>query len=75
MGKELPALRPAEIIRALEKAGFFVVRQSGSHVIMYKAGLPRPIPVPKHPGALKKSLQERIIKEAGMTATEFRKFL
>jgi len=75
MGQKLPALTPAAMVRALQKAGFRVVRQSGSHVIMYKEGLPRPIPVPVHSKELKHNLQNRIIKEAGLTIEEFRKFL
>ena len=75
MSGELPVLRPAELIKALEKAGLYIVRQSGSHVILYKDGLPRPIPVPKHPRDLKKALQAKIIKEAGLTTAELREFL
>jgi predicted RNA binding protein YcfA (HicA-like mRNA interferase family) len=63
------------MIRALEKAGFYVVRQTSSHVIMYKEGLTRPIPIPRHAKALKRGLQLRIIKEAGLTPKEFSKFL
>ena len=75
MSKELPVLKPAELIKALEKAGFYIVRQSGSHVVMYRDGLPRPILVPKHPKELKKSLQNRIIKEAGITPAQLKKYL
>ena len=70
MNKELPPLKPAELIKALEKAGFYIVRQSGSHVIMYKEGLLRPVPIPKHPKELKKGLQGKILKEAGITPEE-----
>ena len=62
-------------LKALQKAGFYVVRQSGSHVILFKEGLTRPIPVPRHSAGLKKSLQAKIIKEAGLTINEFIKFI
>jgi len=75
VSQRLPALTPAELIRALQKGDFHVVRQTGSHVIMYKKGLLRSIPVPKHPKELKRSLQNRIIKEAGFTIEEFSRFL
>jgi predicted RNA binding protein YcfA (HicA-like mRNA interferase family) len=75
MSKELPALKPAELINALLKAGFFIARQSGSHIILYKEGLPRPLPVPRHSGELKKALQNKILKEAGMTPAELKKYL
>ena len=76
MSQRLPSLTSAELIRALEKAGFHIVRQTGSHVIMHKKGLLRPIPIPKHTTKeLKRSLQNQIIKEAGFTIEEFGKFL
>ena len=75
MSEDIPVLKPTELITALEKAGFHVIRQSGSHVILYKEGLNRTIPVPVHPGELKKNLQNRIIKEAGMTRDELKKYL
>ena len=75
MSQRLPALKPDELINALHKAGFYIVRQTGSHVIMHKEGLLRPIPVPKHAKELKRGLQSRIIKEAGFTIEEFSKFL
>jgi predicted RNA binding protein YcfA (HicA-like mRNA interferase family) len=33
---KLPLLSAKEIIRALEKAGFRVIRQEGSHISLYK---------------------------------------
>ncbi len=75
MSPRLPELTPAQMIRALQRAGFVEVRQTGSHCIMYRPGLTRTIPVPRHPGSLKRRLQERIIKEAGFTLEEFRQYL
>ena len=62
------SLRPREMIRALERAGFEVVRHTGSHAVLHREGMPRPIPVPVHPGHLKRGLQERIMRQAGLTA-------
>jgi len=45
----LPVLRASELIRALEKAGFQVVRQKGSHVRM-KHPDGRVVIVPVHSG-------------------------
>jgi predicted RNA binding protein YcfA (HicA-like mRNA interferase family) len=53
----IKALRPNELIRILEKAGYTRARQTGSHVILTKAGK-RSIPVPVHPKTLKRGLQE-----------------
>ena len=64
------SLRPREMIRALERAGFQVSRQRGSHAILLREGMPRPISVPVHPGHLKRGLQERIMRQAGLTADD-----
>lgn len=75
MTDRLPSLKPVELVKALEKAGFKIVRTTGSHAIMWKEGLPRPIPVPIHPKELKRTLQNKIIKEAGLTPEQFAAFL
>jgi predicted RNA binding protein YcfA (HicA-like mRNA interferase family) len=71
MSQELPALKPVEVVKALERAGFVVKRQTGSHVIMYKAGLRRPISIPQHPGDLPKGTVRAIVRQAGLTLEEF----
>jgi predicted RNA binding protein YcfA (HicA-like mRNA interferase family) len=68
--QRLPSLTPEEMVRALQKAGLHIVRETGKHVIMHKQGLRRPIPIPRHVGGLKRGLQAKIIKEAGLTAEE-----
>jgi len=35
MSEKLPRISVSDVIRALEKAGFFLSRQSGSHKIYY----------------------------------------
>jgi predicted RNA binding protein YcfA (HicA-like mRNA interferase family) len=71
MSQELPALKPVEVVKALERAGFAVKRQTGSHVIMYKAGLRRPISIPQHPRDLPKGTVRAIVRQAGLTLEEF----
>ena len=75
MAQKLPLLKPAEMIRTLEKAGFQIVRQTGSHVIMWKSGQIRPLSIPRHPGQLKRNLQNSLVKQSGMTLDEFREIL
>jgi mRNA interferase HicA len=70
----IKALRPNELIRILEKAGFTRARQTGSHVIMTKAGK-RSIPVPVHPKTLKRGLQEGIFKQADLSDEEVERLL
>jgi len=69
--EDLPAIKPKELIAALEKAGFELRRQTGSHAIMYKPGTRRSISVPRHPKDLPKGTVRAIIREAGLTREEF----
>jgi predicted RNA binding protein YcfA (HicA-like mRNA interferase family) len=62
-------LRPAALVRVLEKAGYIRARQTGSHVIMTKPGR-RSIPVPFHTNTLKRGLQEAIVKQAELTSDD-----
>lgn len=67
----LPALRPREVARALERAGFSLRRTTGSHYLYTHPDLPRPVSVPFHPGTIKSGLLREIIKQAGLTREEF----
>ncbi|KKT89055.1 MAG: hypothetical protein UY32_C0023G0013 [Candidatus Jorgensenbacteria bacterium GW2011_GWC1_48_8] len=58
MSKELPRVTAKEIIAVLEKAGFVLTRQSGSHRIYKNAGGKR-VTVPHHAG---KILHPKILK-------------
>ncbi|MBU4311440.1 MAG: type II toxin-antitoxin system HicA family toxin [Candidatus Omnitrophica bacterium] len=58
MNKRLPRLKPDEIIRAVERLGFYLARQSGSHKI-YKNKKGMRITIPYHKG---KILHPKIIK-------------
>jgi len=71
MRRELPILKPKQVVTALEKAGFKVRRQTGSHVIMYKSGIHHPISIPQHPKDLPKGTLRAIIRQAGLTIEEF----
>jgi predicted RNA binding protein YcfA (HicA-like mRNA interferase family) len=73
--EDLPVMKPKEVIAALEKAGFELKRQTGSHAIMYKPGIRRPISIPQHLKDLPKGTLRAIIREAGLTRDEFSKLL
>lgn len=75
MSDRLPALKPSQVIAALQKAGFHVARETGKHAILHRAGLPRPFPVPRHNKELKRGTLLGIIKQAGLTSDEFRRYL
>jgi len=69
---KLPLLSWREVVKALTKAGFKVVRQKGSHLILVKNEYI--VPVPKH-REIKRGLLMEIIVESGLTKKEFLKLL
>ena len=71
MRRELPVLTSRQVLAALEKAGFEVRRQTGSHMIIYKSGIRHPISIPQHPRDLPKGTLRAIIRQAGLTVEEF----
>jgi predicted RNA binding protein YcfA (HicA-like mRNA interferase family) len=66
---------PKRLIRALEKAGFIIIRQKGSHVAMRHPEKGLTTSVPQHPRDLKKWLFKSILKQADMTEEELQKLL
>jgi predicted RNA binding protein YcfA (HicA-like mRNA interferase family) len=71
----LPMLRADELIRALELAGFQVVRQRGSHVRL-KHDDGRVVTVPVHSGQdIGRGLLRKILRDAELTPEEFLKLL
>jgi len=72
MTDRLPALAPADVIRALERAGFAVRRTRGSHHVLVHASQPhRRVVVPMHAKDIKRGLLHRIIKDAGLSIDQF----
>ncbi|RLF78958.1 type II toxin-antitoxin system HicA family toxin [Thermococci archaeon] len=72
---KIKPLSPQKVIKILEKAGFRILRQKGSHLIMINEKGTR-IVVPVHPGKdIKPGLIRAIIKEAGLKREEFFKLL
>ena len=75
MPGSLPAIRGANVVRALERAGFTVVRISGSHRVMrHPDG--RTVVVPVHAGRdIAKGTLRNILAIIGINAEEFRKLM
>jgi predicted RNA binding protein YcfA (HicA-like mRNA interferase family) len=69
---ELPRVSGAEAIRALERLGFVVARQRGSHVVLRRGS--SGCVVPNH-RELKTGTLMGILRQAGVTADEFSKAL
>ncbi len=66
---KLPSLKPRQVVRALEKAGFYRARQRGSHLQLKKGNLL--VTVPMHAGDLNPATLRSIIRQAQMTVDEF----
>lgn len=71
----LPSLTPRELVAALQRAGLRIVDDDGKHSRLWKEGLARPVMVPRHAREVKRGLLADVIKQAGLTQDEFRKFL
>jgi predicted RNA binding protein YcfA (HicA-like mRNA interferase family) len=72
---KLPRLTAREIIAALEKVGFALVRQSGSHAI-YKNGAGRRVTVPVHASkVLHPKLLKSILRDADLTVEHLEELL
>jgi predicted RNA binding protein YcfA (HicA-like mRNA interferase family) len=75
MSEKLPRVTAVEIIKILEKIGFFLARQSGSHKI-YKNGEGRRVTVPFHSGkVLHPKTLKSILKDADLTDDKFKELL
>ncbi len=59
-------MTPREMIIHLKKNGFTVVGQNGSHVKMRNDATGRQTEIPYHSTALKKGLEQAILKQAGL---------
>jgi predicted RNA binding protein YcfA (HicA-like mRNA interferase family) len=77
MSTRLPALKGGDMLRALRKAGFQVIRIKGSHHILEHTTDPtRRTVVPVHASHdVKRGLLRKIIDDAGLTVEEFLKLL
>jgi predicted RNA binding protein YcfA (HicA-like mRNA interferase family) len=64
----LPRVSGTEVVRALERLGFSVVRQRGSHIVMRRGSTG--CVVPKH-RELKVGTLTGVLKQAGVTPDEF----
>ncbi len=70
---KLPALKPKEVVGMLKKAGYFKVRQRGSHGNFSHPDRPTIVSVPIHNRDLKMGTLRGIIKQTGMEGKDFLK--
>jgi len=75
MSQRLPRVTAGEIIRVLEKAGFALARQSGSHKI-YKSSTDKRVTVPYHRGkVLHPKVLANILKDADLSREDLKNLL
>jgi predicted RNA binding protein YcfA (HicA-like mRNA interferase family) len=76
MNQRLPALRSRQVLRALQRAGFFIHHTTGGHyVLKHPDKSELRVTIPNHNKDLKRRTLESIIEQAGMTVEEFVGFL
>ena len=67
---KLPVVSARDCIKALQKVGFYVARQKGSHITLKRDDPPARVTVPNH-NPIKPGMLRRIISDAGLTVDEF----
>jgi predicted RNA binding protein YcfA (HicA-like mRNA interferase family) len=68
---ELPGINHLDAVRALEKAGFHILRQ-GKHIVMTDGT--RKLTIPRH-NPVNAMTMGGIVRNAGLTVDEFRNLL
>jgi len=68
---KVPGVNHLDAVRALEKAGFAIIRQ-GKHIVMTDGT--RQVTIPRH-NPIKAFTLGGIVKDAGLSVEEFRKLL
>jgi predicted RNA binding protein YcfA (HicA-like mRNA interferase family) len=68
---KIPGVNHRDAVRALEKAGFWVIRQ-GKHIVMTDGA--RILTIPRH-NPVNAYTMGGIVRDAGLTVEEFRKLL
>ena len=73
---KVPSLNYRKVINALQRSGFVVVRQKGSHIRLQKRTVEKVIKlvVPAHT-PIKRSTLSKIIKSADLSLEEFLKLV
>jgi predicted RNA binding protein YcfA (HicA-like mRNA interferase family) len=71
--RKVPVVSGRDLARRLEKIGFTIVRQKGTHMILRRETPPRmTVSVPDHRELKRKTLQN-ILRQIGLTRSELEK--
>jgi len=73
---DLPSVKPDRLLKALERAGFFVHHVSGSHYVLKHPARPHVrVVVPHHGGDVKRGVLRSILRQAELTVEELNRLL
>jgi predicted RNA binding protein YcfA (HicA-like mRNA interferase family) len=72
---KLPAVKPREIIRFLERHGFVLDHVSGSHFVYYHSASKRRAVVPQHNRDIAKGTLVSLLREAGFKREDLIDFM
>ena len=76
MSERLPAIKAKDLIRILQKDGFVLVHQKGSHATFKHPTTQKRVTIPIHPGRdLKRGLLKGILNDLNLTNEAFLKKL
>lgn len=68
---KLPVISGKKLLKTLQKAGFLISRQTGSHAQLYHPDNPdRLVTIPVHTKDLPKGTLRNILRQAGLTVEE-----
>ena len=72
----LPRMTATQALRALQRAGWFITRQSGSHAILHHPTKAGRVTIPMHrTRTLRPATLASILDQAGLTAEDLRHLL
>ncbi len=67
----IPVISARKMVTVLSKAGFQIMRQTGSHIRFYNSLNKRSTTVPLHAGDLSRGLTNEILRQAGLSTKQF----
>ena len=71
----LPTVSAQQVLSALQKAGFQITHQRGSHVRLVHQITRIKTVIPLHPGDMSRPLLKKIIKQCNLSEQQFRELL
>lgn len=70
---DLPIVKPKKLVAALQRIGFYEVRQTGSHLQPKRGNLLATVPM--HPGDISPGVLRSILRQARLSVEESRSAL